>query len=163
MSEEKDKKTGKKIDVNRIDLDRMKEFTTENPGILPYAHTIGAAVVKAEDKGKVKGRAMSAMKEQTDAQMKLLYEQMETIARQAKDLQRRVDISSKIYECEMRFEPLIGHIYHLYVRKNGKHMLSMIAPEQWGKVTPFEAFLASVKLNSDYTWTVLDDIDLEEM
>jgi len=26
---------GKKIDVDRLDLDLMKEKTTENPGILP--------------------------------------------------------------------------------------------------------------------------------
>ena len=51
--------TGKKIDVDKLDLERMKEKTTETPGILPYAHHAGSAIIKPEDKGKITGRAVA--------------------------------------------------------------------------------------------------------
>ena len=41
--------------VNPIDKDKI----AENPHLLPYAHTVGGALVKPEDKGRIKGRAVS--------------------------------------------------------------------------------------------------------
>jgi hypothetical protein len=64
---------------NPINPDKV----AENPGLLPYAHTAGGAVIKPDDMGKVKGRSMLAMRQQTDRQMNQLYEQMEVLARQA--------------------------------------------------------------------------------
>ena len=43
--------------VNPIDPDKI----AENPHLLPYAHQVGSAVIKPEDQGKLKGRALSAM------------------------------------------------------------------------------------------------------
>jgi len=65
MAEEKNKN---EIDVENIDLEKMREKTTENPGLLPYAHTSGSAIIKPEDMGKVMGKAIQAMHEQTDNQ-----------------------------------------------------------------------------------------------
>lgn len=137
---------------NPIDKDKI----TETPATLPYAHHVGSAIIKPEDKGRIKGRAMAAMVEQTNSQMQQIYEQMQLLAEQAKKLEKRVLISEKIYNAEMNFEPVIGHIYYLYRRKNGKQVLSMIAPENWGKTIPFEAFEAKIKLLADHTWDVLE-------
>jgi hypothetical protein len=131
-----------------------KDKITENPHNLPYAHTIGSAVIKPIDKGKVKGKAMAAMYEQTQSQLDQLKEQMQLIANQAKKLHDRIEISEKIYAAEMGFEPLIGQTYHLYERKNGQWVLSMVAPESWGRTFPFEKFIATVKMLSDHTWEV---------
>jgi hypothetical protein len=65
--------------LNPINPDKV----AENPGLLPYAHTAGGAVIKPDDMGKVKGRSVLAMRQQTDRQMNQLYEQMEVLARQA--------------------------------------------------------------------------------
>jgi hypothetical protein len=135
---------------NPIDKDKI----TENPHNLPYAHTIGSAVIKPIDKGKVKGKAMAAMYEQTQSQLDQLKEQMQLIANQAKKLHERIEISEKIYAAEMGFEPLIGQTYHLYERKNGQWVLSMVAPNSWGRTFPFEKFIATVKMLSDHTWEV---------
>jgi hypothetical protein len=135
---------------NPIDKDKI----TENPHNLPYAHTIGSAVIKPIDKGKVKGKAMAAMYEQTQSQLDQLKEQMQLIANQAKKLHDRIEISEKIYAAEMGFEPLIGQTYHLYERKNGQWVLSMVAPNSWGRTFPFEKFIATVKMLSDHTWEV---------
>ncbi len=137
--------------TNPIDKDKI----TETPATLPYAHHVGSAIIKPEDKGRIKGRAMAAMVEQTNAQMQQIYEQMQLLAAQAKKLEERVLISEKIYNAEIHFEPVIGHTYYLYRRKNGQQVLSMVAPENWGKTLPFEAFEAKVKLLADHTWEVL--------
>lgn len=145
----------RKIEVDNIDLHRLKEKTAENPGLLPYAHSVGGITVKPEDTGKIKGRAIAAMEQQTDRQMTQLYEQMETLAKQAKELQRRVEISNQIYNAQMGFEPLIGHTYYLYLKKDGTHTLSMVKPEEWGKSLPFQRFEAEVTLLADHTWDVI--------
>lgn len=137
--------------INPIDKDKI----TENPGTLPYAHHTGSALVKPEDQGKQKGRALSAMEHQTDMQLQQIYEQMQLLADQAKKLQSRKTISERIYTAEMRFEPLINHLYFLYEKENGQQLLSLIAPEQWGRSGAQYTFVAEVRLLADHTWDVL--------
>ncbi len=136
---------------NPIDKDKI----TETPGTLPYAHHTGSALVKPEDQGKLKGRALSAMEHQTDMQLHQIYEQMQLLAEQAKKLQARKTISERIYGAEMRFEPLINHVYFLYEKETGDQLLSLIAPEQWGRSGKQFTFVAEVRLLADHTWDIL--------
>jgi hypothetical protein len=138
--------------INPIDKDKI----TENPHSLEYAHHAGSALIKPEDQGKIKGRALSAMEHQTDMQLNQIYEQMQLLADQAKKLQDRKSISEFIYTAEMRFEPLINHTYHLYQKENGSYLLSLIAPTQWGRSGASFTWVATVKLLADHTWDVLD-------
>ena len=151
---------GKKIDVNNIDLDELKEKTTENPGLTSIPHSVGSALVKPVDKGKIKGRAMAAMKEQTEHQLHQLYEQMQTLVNQASAIKDRVEVSNRIYLAQMNFDPIIGKTYYLYQNKNDQDLLSMVSPEEWGKKLPFKLYIASVKLLSDHTWDVIDSKNL---
>lgn len=146
---------GKKIDVDRLDLERMKDKTTENPGILPYAHHSGSALIKPEDKGKITGRAVAAMHSQTDMQMSQIYQQMQLLADQAKKIQARIEVSERIYQASIAFEPLINHHYFLYQKSDGTDFMSMIAPEEWGRKKDFAEFIAEVKLLADHTWDIL--------
>lgn len=148
----KDPKQAQKEFINPIDPDKI----AENPHLLPYAHTVGGAVIKPEDKGKLKGRALSAMNQQTDMQLSQIYEQMQLLASQAQKIQTRKSISDYIYQTELRFEPLINHTYHLYRKKNEQLMLSLIGPNAWGKSGAELTYLASVKLLADHTWEVLE-------
>jgi hypothetical protein len=146
---DKEKKTTKK---NRKKPDNV----TDQPGLIAFPHHLGSAVIKPKDKGRIKGRAMAAMKEQTERQMSQLYDQMKVLAEQANHIKERVNISEKIYDSEINFEPVIGHVYYLYRKNDEVHVLSMISPEEWGKDIPYKAYLATVKLLSDHTWEVLD-------
>ncbi|WP_420387158.1 DUF2452 domain-containing protein [Roseivirga sp.] len=150
------KDSGKKIDVDKIDLERMGEMTTPNPGVIPFPHTVGAAMIKPEDKGKIKGRSLSAMYDQTEMDMQQIYEQMQLLAEQAKNIQNRVTVSERIYQAKMSFDPIIGRIYHLYQKKDGTDTLSLVAPEEWGKSCPYE-FIATIKLLADHTWDVIKE------
>ena len=144
--ESKEKKFNNPIDKDKI---------TENPGTLPYPHTIGSVVIKPEDMGKVKSNALSAMFKQTDSQLNQIKEQIELLAKQAKRIEERKEISIIIYSAQMGFDPLIGHTYHLY-KKSSDFILSMVSPGEWGKQMPYDKFVASVKLLSDHTWEILE-------
>lgn len=150
VEKENKEKNEEPLFVNPIDPTKV----AENPGLLPYAHTAGGAVIRPEDKGRIKGNAMMAMYEQTERQMNQLKEQMETLMAQAQSLQRRKQISEVIYEATINFRPVVGHIYHLYEKKDGSHTISLVAPDEWGRRQPY-IFLATVQLLYDHTWEVL--------
>jgi hypothetical protein len=140
------------IILNPIDEKKV----AENPNLMEYAHTVGGFVIKPTEKGQIRGKAMAAMEQQTTKQLKQLYEQMQTLAKQAEKLQERAEVSRQIYEAEMSFEPIMGHIYYLYRRKNGIYILSMVSPEEWGKKIPY-TYLSKVQLLADHTWEVMDE------
>ncbi len=142
----------KKDFVNPIDEDKI----AEDPHLLPYAHTVGGAVIKPVDRGKVKGRAVQSMYEQTDMQIDQIKEQIALLAEQAKAIQRRVQISENIYLAEMNFEPLVGFTYHLYQRANQQFVLSMVGPNEWGAQPPYR-FVATARLLADHTWEIVEE------
>lgn len=155
MTKKKDDKDLGKESKIPIDPDKV----AENPGLLPYASNVGAVSIRPEDKGKIVGRAMSSMADQTNRQMDQLKGQIETLAGQAKQLQNRVEISQQIYDADINFEPVPGKVYFLYQKKDESMLLSMIAPNEWGRKKPFESFVASVQLLSDHTWEVIEYSD----
>jgi hypothetical protein len=134
--------------------DLMEELVAQAPGLLPYAHTVGGAVIRPDDMGKVKGKSVLAMRQQTDMQMAQIYDQIKLLADQASRIQQRIEVSERIYSAQMSFEPLIGKVYYLYERKDGLDTLSLIAPNEWGRSFKFERYVAKVQLLADHTWDV---------
>ena len=144
---------GKKAFVNPIDEDKI----TKNPHNLPYAHTVGGAVIKPMDQGRTKGLAVKAMHKQTDIQLDQIRKQMQLLVDQAQKIQKRVEISEIIYGAEMGFKPLISKTYHLYQRTDETAVLSVVGPEEWGRSgCPFNSFLSTVTLLADHTWEILE-------
>ncbi len=143
--------------INPIDKDKI----SENPHSLEYAHHVGSALIKPEDKGKIKGRSLSAMEAQTNQQLSQIYEQMQLLAEQAKKIAVRKEISERIYQADFRFTPIINHIYYLYEDLNQKQVLSMIGPNEWGRVRTGKnyTYLATIKLLADHTWDILEAAD----
>lgn len=146
----KKEEKGERRTHNPIDKDKI----TENPHNLPYAHNVSSAVIIPNDKEKIKNKAMAAMVDQTNRQMKQIYDQLELLVNQANDLRDRVELSEEIYQAEMGFKPLTGHTYHLY-RSGEKKVLSMIGPDEWGANCKYDEFVATAKLLGDHTWDIL--------
>ncbi len=147
------KKQTKQADfINPIDKDKV----TENPHSIEYGHHSGSALIKPEDKGKLKSRALNSMEQQTDMQLGQIYEQMQLLAEQAKKLNERKKISEFIYTAEMRFEPFVNHTYHLYRKETGIFFLSLVGPRQWGKSGEQLEFICTVKLLADHTWEIIE-------
>lgn len=131
-----------------------EDKTVQNPGLVAFAHSIGGAIIRPEDMGKIKSKALLAMRQQTDRQMAQIYQQMQTLITQAQKLKSRAEISEKIYQTEIKFEPIVGHSYYLYERENGTTFLSPIAPNEWGRVAKPHTPLSKVTLLADHTWDV---------
>lgn len=143
--------------VNPIDPDKV----TEKPGLLPYAHHVGSAIIKPEDKGKIKGRSLAAMYEQTDQQLAQIKQQIDLLVEQVRKIEKRKEISEQIYGSRIGFEPIIGKVYHLYQKNDGDYQVSMLSPSEWGKKKPDWEYLSAIKLLGDHTWEVLEEgVDL---
>ncbi len=146
--------------MNHAEENTGDEKIAQNPGLMEYAHTVGGAVIRPDDMGKIKGRSLVAMRQQTDIQMAQLYKQMQLLAEQAKHIGQRVEISERIYSAQMSFEPIIGETYYLYEKADGGDALSLIGPREWGRKKPYELFIAKVNMLADHTWEV--DFDLKQ-
>ena len=148
---------GEEIDVSKIDLERMKTQVSSLPSMLDYAHGRSSALIKPEDEGKIKSRALKAMEQQTGKEFNQILNQMKPLVDQMEKLKRRVYISETIYTAHIPFEPAIGSTYYLYLKNDGSSLLSIVSPHEWGKSMPYKAFEGKVTLLADHTWDVIDD------
>ena len=62
-----------------------------------------------------------------------------------------------VYEAEYSFQPIVGHIYHLYEKKDKNLWLSLISPQEWGSVQQEKAYVASFKLDNIGKWQKCED------
>jgi hypothetical protein len=97
------------------------------------------------------------MEEQCEIQLDKIKQQIALLSKQAQEIKDRYEISKAVYAAKMSFEPVVGNVYYLYARKEGEFVLSMVAPDQWGKSVPFKHFVSAVKLLGDKTWQVQDE------
>lgn len=154
-----DDKRPKPIDIEAMDLEKMKLKITDMPSLLEYAHTVGGFAIAPTNEGQIKGLAREAMKEQTEEQLKMIYEQMKVLAQQVQDIKKRVHISDIIYGVKMSFTPVMGKTYYLYEQNNGERYLSLISPKEWGDKMADQKYLAEVRLNADHTWKIIDAVE----
>jgi Protein of unknown function (DUF2452) len=136
--------------INPINPDKV----AENPGLLAYAHSVGGAIIKPDDMGKVKGKSVLAMRQQSERQLNQVYQQMAVLAQQAKELRQRVEISERIYQVNMNFEPILNEVYYIYEKEDGSDVLSLVAPNEWGRSYKFSRYIAKVTMLADHTWDV---------
>ncbi|MBK8633743.1 MAG: DUF2452 domain-containing protein [Saprospiraceae bacterium] len=140
----------KEIFFNPISSDKI----TENPGLLPYAHHVGSAIIRPLDKGKTKGNAMKAMYQQTGNQLTQIKDQVELLIKQAQEIHDRINISELIYKADCGVKPVVGETYFLYEKAEDSYLISLISPEEWGHKMPYH-FIAEVNLLADHTWNVV--------
>lgn len=151
------KNENKPIDVDKIDLERLKTQTADLPSLLQYAHDRSSAIINPEDQGKIKARALVAMQEQTQREFEQIVTLLGPLMEQAQRLKKRVEISQIIYNAQIPFEPIIGQRYYVYKKADASTTLSLISPREWGAKLPFISFEGAVKLLSDHTWELVDD------
>jgi hypothetical protein len=123
--------------------------------VLPYSASVAGAVIKANEEGIIKHKALTAMEEQTNMQLNQIRKQIELLALQAQEIQKRRELSMMIYNARLSFKPNIGQTYYLYEKNDGANLLSLVGPKEWGPSGPFKKFIAAVKLLADHTWMEL--------
>ena len=120
--------------------------------VLPYSASVSGALIRPTEEGVIRHHALSAMEEQTNMQLTQIRQQIELLAIQAKEIQKRKELSAIIYDAQLGFHPVIGQTYYLYEKTDGTHLVSMVSPKEWGKTIPFKSFVAAVQLLADHTW-----------
>lgn len=121
----------------------------------PYALNVSSPKIDPVDKRMVRANAHEAMQHQAQQQIDMLRKQAELLLKQAREIEARLTISHDIYKADLNFEPVIHGIYHLYQRESGEHVLSMVAPYEWGMSKAPGVFLHTVRLLADRTWEIL--------
>jgi hypothetical protein len=121
--------------------------------VLPYSAAVSGAVIKPNEEGMIKHKALTAMEEQTNMQLDQIRKQIELLALQAHEIQKRKELSMTIYGARMSFKPNIGQTYYLYEKEDNSFLLSLVSPKEWGPSGPFKRFVAGVKLLADHTWS----------
>lgn len=120
--------------------------------VLPYASSVGSVMIKPTEEGVIRHKALQAMEEQTSMHLNQIREQIELLARQAQEIRKRKELSMIVYGAKLNFQPVIGHIYYLFEKKDDTFILSMVSPAEWGASAPFKQFIAAVRLLADHTW-----------
>lgn len=133
------------------------EIYHKQMSVLPYASSVGSVAIRPTKEGVIKHKALSAMEEQTNMQLDQIRQQIELLAKQAQEIRKRKELSMMIYEAKLNFKPQIGQIYHLYEKRDGTHLLSLVAPQEWGGAGPFKQFVSTVRLLADHTWVELNE------
>ncbi len=131
---------------------RNIEIYHKQLSVLPYSSSVAGVAIRPTKEGVIKHKALSAMEDQTNMQLDQIRQQIELLARQAQEIRKRKELSMMIYEAKLNFKPQIGQVYHLYEKKDSTHILSLVAPQEWGASGPFKQFVSSVKLLADHTW-----------
>ena len=114
------------------------------PRELTYGSNLGAPVIKIDN---VDGWRLSKVKD-VNSEFETRYNEL--IA-QAQKLKEEYDWNELIYtKAHYTFQPVVGHVYHLYDRGGDNLFLSIIEPSSW-KMN----HIASFRLDSSNKWIKL--------
>lgn len=108
--------------------------------ILPYASNVGAPVIKPENIDSWRQRGVNKVNHHLETKFLELKEEYLNLVEEFK-------WNDLIYNATFNFEPIVGEIYHLYIRSNNKNFLSLIPPNQWDKEC-----LGSFQLTVEQKW-----------
>ena len=113
--------------------------------ILPYGSSVSAPAIKTEDISGFKEIQVNKLQKKFNTKYKELVDEYNNLVDEVK-------LNQLIYSSNFGFEPVIGEIYHLYIRPNGNYFLSLISPQEWGM-----DHVVSVRINSEHKWVLIKE------
>ena len=117
-----------------------EEENRYDAALKPYATNVGAPKIETVDTVAWKNRNLQLVNAEFETRYVELKEAYEKLAIEFRD-------NEMVYASKFSFEPIVGHVYHLYVNKQNKNFLSIISPNECN----FK-FVGSFKLNADKIW-----------
>jgi hypothetical protein len=114
-----------------------------NARLLPYATSVGAPVIKADDLAGWKTMGIHKVNKEFENKFNELKVQYQNLIEE-------FQWNELLYNARFSFEPIVGEIYHLYKDTDGFNFLSLIAPEEWTK-----EHVGTFRLNSDKKWILI--------
>ena len=114
-----------------------------NPHSLPYGSNLSAPVIKPNNLGGWKlGAVHNANKH--------YKERFDEIKAQCEALATEMKWNELIFSSQIKFKPVIGKTYFLYLSSRKEYFMSLFSPSEcsWGD----EGFQGAFKLNYDNRW-----------
>jgi Protein of unknown function (DUF2452) len=111
---------------------------------LTYGSNQGAPAIKLEDVGGWKQMQAGVANKQFQSK----YEELKAEYQKLID---EVNWNELVYQSTYSFIPVMGEVYHLYMRNDDTTFLSLISPNQWNK-----KYIGSFKLDSTQKWTKVE-------
>ena len=116
----------------------------KKPNLLPYGSNVGAPSIKPTDISSWKDEKVIT----TNHYFSSRYDE---IKKDYLKLMEEYEWNTLVYNSEFRFKPIMGKVYFLYQKDDGKLFLSLIEPNEWDKI-----FIGAFKLISDNRWEKTD-------
>ena len=114
-----------------------------NAYALPYGSNLSAPAIKPDHGlGGWKVGAVHSANQHYEERFNKLKAEAEKLAEEVK-------WNEIIFNAEMRIKPVIGNIYHLYKKDNGKYFVSLFAPNECSFGDKHQG---SFRLNYDNRW-----------
>jgi hypothetical protein len=125
---------------------QVPDNVAPNPQSLPYASDLGAPVIKPNY--SLGGWKVGAVHRANQH----YQERFDKLKSEYQQLSKELEWNEVIFNAEMRFKPVIGKEYHLYIKNNSKYFLSLFAPNEcsWG-----ETNVGTFRLNYDNRWDII--------
>lgn len=119
----------------------------------PYPTARGNSAITLVDTAREIERAGESLAHQTNAQLRLIAEQIRWLQEQAQRIVHEAERNLELHRARCSFRRVPGNTYHLYRSENGT-FFSLLSPADYGGAPPHE-FLGSYRLEPDDTWTEL--------
>ena len=116
----------------------------KKPNLLPYGSNVGAPSIKPTD--------ISSWKEQKVVTINHYFSsRFDEIKKDYLKLMEEYEWNTLVYNAEFKFKPVMGKVYFLYQKDDGKLFLLLIEPNEWDKI-----FIGAFNLISDNRWEKTD-------
>ncbi|GAK99790.1 hypothetical protein JCM19314_975 [Nonlabens ulvanivorans] len=117
-----------------------EETGTYNAALLPYSSGVAAPKITTPDITSWKQTNINKVNHEIKSKFEQLKAEYDAMVKKFEDNQL-------VYGAKFSFEPIVGEIYHLYLGKDGRHFLSVIAPKEcnWD-------FVGTYRLSSEKLW-----------
>lgn len=93
--------------------------------------------------------------------LKVIAEQMKALQLQARTVLEASARDQQLHRARCNFKRQPGKTYHLYRKADESLYFSMLAPAEWGGAPP-HPFVGSYRLESDMSWTPVEEIGRHE-
>jgi predicted RNA-binding protein (virulence factor B family) len=124
----------KKYPDNIVYNDKLQKF---DANIKPYPTSVGS---QAFEPIKVdKSTSVSANH--------YFNSRLEELREEYKKLIQEYNWTKLVYESSYAFQPIVGHTYHMYEKKDKSLWLSLIGPDEWN-----QPYVGSFQLQTDGKW-----------
>jgi hypothetical protein len=112
---------------------------------LTYGSNVGAPAIKMEDVGGWKQTQANIANKQFKSRYDELKEEFQKLIDE-------VNWNDLVYTSNYSFIPVMGEIYHLYIKNDDSMFLSLISPNQWK-----QKHIGSFRLDSTQKWIKVDN------